>query len=55
MKSISASIIVLSGAIVLSAGGLVTHSDTSLFMMFAGGIVGLIGLYGWWVSVQKNE
>jgi hypothetical protein len=43
MKSIAASIVVLAGAITFSAGALLNHADTQLFVMIVGGALGLIG------------
>jgi hypothetical protein len=55
MKSISASIVVLSGSVMISVGALVPHSDTRLFVMFVGSVVGLAGLYGWFVATSNLE
>lgn len=54
MKSISASIVVFSGSVCFSVGGLATHADTGNFVMFVGGAVGLAGLYGWQGLRIKN-
>lgn len=53
MTSISCSIIVLSGAIVLAVGSLVPHNDTQLFLQLAGGGVAIIGLWAWFNSIRK--
>lgn len=47
MKMLSASIIVLTGGIVLSVGSLVGHHDTKLFLQFVGCGVGITGLMAW--------
>ena len=47
MKSISAAIIVLSGAIILATGSLVKHFDTQSFLQLLGGAIGLYGLVKW--------
>ena len=52
MKSISASIIVLAGAAMLLGGAYVRHSDTGMFVMAAGCIVGLAGLVGWFMMLR---
>ena len=52
MKSISASIIVLAGAILLVGGSHVQHDDTQLFVMIVGCAVTLIGLGGWYFSMK---
>ena len=55
MKSISASIIVLSGSVMICVGALVPHSDTRLFVMFVGSAVGLAGLWGWFAAASNPE
>ncbi len=47
MKAISSSIIVLSGAVILSAGSLVRHGDTQMTLQLIGGAIGLLGLVVW--------
>ena len=47
MKSVSASIIVLAGAVLLTGGSHIPHSDTKLFVQIVGSVVGLMGLGGW--------
>jgi hypothetical protein len=54
MKSISASIIVLAGAILL-LGGSQIRGETGGFIMLAGCVVGLIGLGGWFVSLRVTD
>ncbi len=55
MKSISASIIVLAATILLVGGSHIQHSDTKLFVQGVGCGVGLIGLWGWFVSFKQKE
>ena len=55
MKSLSASIIVLSGAGLLLGGAFVGHPDTSMFVMFAGCVLGLVGLVGWFIMIRDSE
>ena len=54
MKSISASIVLLSGAILLAAGSSVAHAQTRGFLQFVGAAVGLIGLGAWWFCTFKQ-
>jgi len=55
MKSISASILVLSGAILLAAGSFVSHSQTQGFLQTVGCVIGLIGLVVWFWSVKQSQ
>jgi hypothetical protein len=55
MKSISASIIVLSGAMVLVGGAFVGHHDTSTFVMLAGCVLGIAGLFGWYSTLRDSD
>ena len=55
MRLISASIIVLAGAILLVGGSHIPHGDTKLFLQFVGCAVGLIGLLGWLVSFREKQ
>lgn len=54
MKSISAAIVILAGTLCFAAGAFVKHGDTSTFVMLVGGVVALIGLWGW-VTRGLNE
>ena len=54
MKAISASIIVLAAAILITGGSRLQHSDTKLFVQIVGCIVGLIGLSGWFISFREK-
>ena len=54
MKPLSASIIVLAAAILLVGGSYIQHSDTRLFVQAAGCGVGVIGLWGWFVSFKEK-
>ena len=53
-KALSASIIVLAAAILITGGSYIQHADTKLFVKVAGCIVGLIGLGGWLVSYREK-
>jgi hypothetical protein len=55
MKAISASIVVLAGAILLAVGGTIPHGDTSTFVMLVGGIVGVAGLAGWIMEMLMRD
>ncbi len=55
MKSISASIVVLAGAIVLVFGSHVEHDDTQLFLQSAGIALGLIGLVAWLKTIKQEQ
>jgi hypothetical protein len=54
MKEISASIIILAGAILIASGAHIQHSDTNLFVQGVGLCLGFIGLWGWFVSLKKE-
>jgi hypothetical protein len=54
MKCISASIVVLAGAILIVGGSHVGHGDTALFVQAVGCSVGAIGLWGWFVSFKEK-
>ncbi len=47
MKAVSASIVVLSGAIILVVGSLVDHDQTQVTLQMIGGAVGVFGLVSW--------
>lgn len=47
MKTISASIIVLAGAIIFATGATIQHNDTKMFVCFVGGGLGIVGLWFW--------
>ena len=54
MKSISASIIVLSAAVLITGGSAIHHGDIGLLVMAVGCLVGVIGLGGWFLCVKKE-
>jgi hypothetical protein len=54
MKSISSSIIILTGAILIVSAAYNPHDDTGLFVMFVGCGVGLAGFWGWFVSMKEK-
>ena len=54
MKSISASIIVLAGAITFSTGAMVSHGDTQAVVMLAGAAIGIYGLIAWQKNTQQH-
>jgi len=53
-KPISASIIVLAGAILLVGGSHLQHGDSSLFVQVIGCVVTLFGLGGWIFSLKER-
>jgi len=53
MRVLSAAILVLAGAICFSAGALVSHSDTQVFVMFCGGVLAAVGLSAWWAAFRS--
>jgi hypothetical protein len=54
MKAISASIIVLAGAIVFATGATIQHNDTQLFVCFAGAGLTIVGLWFWAAAFFKE-
>ena len=55
MKSLSAAIIVLAGAIVLTGGSFVAHSDTQAALQLTGAGVGIAGLIVWYRSLEDGN
>lgn len=55
MKVISASIVILAASILLTGGSHIPHSDTALFVQVVGCGVGIVGLWGWFVSFRENK
>lgn len=55
MRVVSASILVLASAVMVTGGSFVQHSDTALFVQVSGGLVGLVGLVGWLVAYAKSD
>jgi hypothetical protein len=54
MKSISASIIVLAGAVAFSTGATIQHDQTQMFVCSVGLLLGLVGLSGWVVMLNRE-
>jgi len=54
VKSISASIVVLAGAVLILGGCFVRHVDTQLFVQVVGCAVGALGLWNWFVSLKEK-
>ena len=52
-KHISASIIVLAGAMLILGGSYIRHADTKLFVQVVGCLFSAIGLIGWFVSTAE--
>jgi hypothetical protein len=55
MKSISASIVVLAGALTFSIGATIAHGDTQLAVCIPGAVLGIGGLYAWIMFLGKSE
>ncbi len=55
MKGISASTIVLSGALILTGGSFIPHGDTQAFFQLVGAVVGLIGLVVWFRTLGQSQ
>ena len=53
-KHISASIIVLAGAILILGGSYIRHDDTKLFVQVVGCIFSAVGLVGWFISSAEK-
>jgi hypothetical protein len=54
MKSISASIIVVAGSVLILGGSSIPHSDTRLFVQIVGCGVCAVGLWGWFLSLKEK-
>lgn len=54
MKELSASIVVLSGAIVLAAGATIAQSDIRPLVCLAGVILAIVGLVGWFSTMNRG-
>ena len=55
MKALSASIIVLAAAVLLTGGSHIQHADTKLFVQIVGCVVGLVGLASWFVGFRAKD
>ena len=53
MKAVSAAIVVVAGALLMSLGGNVSHNDTRDVLMLIGGAVGVYGLVVWHLEIRK--
>jgi len=54
MKSLSASIIVFTGAILILRGAHISHGGSAFFVQAVGFVLGLIGLGGWVVTLKEK-
>ena len=52
MKTISASIIVLAAAVLITGGSFIQHHDTKLFVQAVGCLLGVIGLGAWLLAFK---
>ena len=55
MKCISASIVVLAGAIVLVGGSHVGHDQTQGFLQMLGSTLGAVGLVVWFKTLKSSQ
>ena len=53
MKAVSAAIVVLAGALLMSLGSNVSHNDTRDVLMIIGGAVGVYGLHVWRLELRN--
>lgn len=54
MKAISAAIIVLSAAVMLTGGSFIRHEDTKLFVQILGFVIVIAGMAGWYISLKER-
>jgi len=54
MKELSASIVVLAGAIVVSAGAFAGRGDVHPLVCLAGVILAIVGLVGWFSAMNRG-
>ena len=54
MKPLSASIVVLAAAIIITGGGFMQPSDTQTFIEFVGCVIALVGLAGWMACLKEE-
>jgi hypothetical protein len=60
MQAISASIVVLAAAIMITGGGHIQHGDTQTAVSIVGYLVGAFALFKWWTllveaSIRADE
>jgi hypothetical protein len=55
MKSISASIVVMAGAVLFSVGQMLNHPDSGLVTCLVGAVVGIMGLVGWYRAMDEKS
>ena len=54
MKSISASIIVVAGTVLILGSSYIQHGDTKLFVQIVGCVVCAIALWGWFQTIKEK-
>lgn len=54
MKSISASIIVVTGSSLVLGGSFIPHGDTAMFVQIVGVGVIAAGLWGWFLGLREK-
>lgn len=56
MKTLSASIVILAAAVLITGGSFIQHGDTRLFVQAVGSLTGLAGFVGWIIAFcSKND
>ena len=50
MKALSASIVILAAAVLITGGSHISHGDTRFFVQIVGCGIGMAGLVVWWKS-----
>lgn len=54
MKALSASIVIMAAAIMITGGSYIPHDGTRLFVQVVGCAFGLVGLRGWVISLNEK-
>ena len=54
MKHISASIIVVAGAVIIHGASHISHMDQQMFVILAGCVVCAAGLAGWFAGLKEK-
>ena len=55
MKAISASIVILAGALTFAIGAGIPHGDTQLAVCIPGAVLGIGGVYAWIKFLGESE
>jgi len=54
MKALSASIVILAAAVLITGGSQISHNDTKMFVQIVGCVLGLAGLKVWFGSLKES-